>query len=497
LIFDRLWGGVLMNAKPFIHWGVCILLILIGGFSLTHSQKVFAKPLADQFTSCAAQTQIPETECAALLAFYNSTNGEDWTDNTGWLQADTPCSWHGVHCNAESQVDGLDQTSNHLTGTLPPALSDLTHLVILELGSNQISGSIPPELGNLTDLKYFHLPENQLTGSIPPELGNLAKLESLYLIGNQLSGSIPPELGNLTNLTWLSLGFNQLTGSIPVELGNLAKLRWLFLSDNQLSGSIPSQLGDLTELEFLELHTNQLTGSIPTQFQNLTKLYSLRLNNNQLTGSIPLGLGNLPVLNTLFLKDNQLTGAIPAQLGNLSNLRYFTLAGNHLSGEFPSTIPNLTNLIYLTFDCWITSSDSGVISFIDTLIPGWQSDVCPLVLSIQPTDPTPTVASSVHFEVVFTSPVTGVTVDDFSLFTTGVNEAQVVFLSGSGSVYAVTVNTGFGSGTIRLDLIDDDTILNTLGNPLGGFGNENGDFDLGGVYQINKDFIIALPLILR
>ena len=177
-----------MNAKPVFHWGVCFLLIFVGSISPAHRQKALAKPLADQFTSCAAQTQIPETECAALLTFFDSTNGEDWTDNTGWLQTDTPCSWHGIHCNAESHVDGLDLTSNHLTGTLTSALGNLTHLVILDLRINQISGSIPPELGNLPDLTWLTLRDNLLTGSIPPELGNLAKLDTLYLISNQLSG---------------------------------------------------------------------------------------------------------------------------------------------------------------------------------------------------------------------------------------------------------------------------------------------------------------------
>ena len=50
------------------------------------------------FTNCATQTQIPTTECDALVALYNSTNGAGWTNNTGWLQTDTPCSWYGVTC---------------------------------------------------------------------------------------------------------------------------------------------------------------------------------------------------------------------------------------------------------------------------------------------------------------------------------------------------------------------------------------------------------------
>jgi len=498
MIFDVLWGGGLMNAKPFIRWGIwfSLLFLLVTIVAPEHNQKVFAKPLADQFFNCATQTQISETECDALLAFYDSTNGEDWTEDTGWLLTDTPCSWKGVHCNAESQVDGLDLTSNHLTGTLPPAINDLVHLVILQLGHNQITGVIPPGLGNLSNLTYFAIPENLLSGTIPPELGNLVKLDTLYLIGNQLSGLIPPELGNLTNLTFLSLGFNQLTGSIPVELGNLAKLRWLFLNHNQLSGSIPAELGNLINLEFLYLDNNQLS-SIPAQFGNLTKLNYLSLNHNLLNGPIPPELGSLANLETLFLNDSQLTGSIPAQIGNLTTLKYFTLAGNHLSGEFPSTIPNLNSLIYFTFDCWINSSDPGVIAFIDALVPGWQNNVCPIIISITPVDPTPTTADSVHFDVVFSSIVTGVTDHDFSLFTTGISAAHVVSIDGSGSVYIVSVNTGFGSGTIRLDLIDDDSIINALHNPLGGFDSHNGDFDRGGVYQINKDYIIVLPLILN
>ncbi len=485
-----------MSAKPVIHWGVCYLLIFVGSFSPAHKQKVIAKPLEDLFINCAAQYQISEAECAALLAFFDSTNGDDWIDNTGWLQTDTPCSWHGIHCNAESHVDGLDLTSNHLTGTIPPALSDLTHLVFLDLRINQITGSIPPELGNLPDLTWLTLRDNLLTGSIPPELGNLAKLDTLYLISNQLSGLIPPELGNLTNLTWLSLGFNQFTGTIPAEIGNLTKLRWLFLNHNQLSGSIPTELGNLINLEFLYLDNNQLS-TIPVQLGNLTKLNYLSLNHNLLTGPIPPELGSLANLETLFLNDNLLTGIIPVQLGNLSNLKYFTLAGNQLRGEFPTTFTNLVNLVYLTFDCWISASDPDVIDLIETLIPEWQDNICPIVISITPLDPNPTNESSANFEVVFSYIVTGVTVDDFSLFTSGISGAQVVSISGSGSIYTVAINTGTGSGSIRLDLVDDDTIINALLNPLGGFGNNNGGFDLGGVYLINKEYNIALPLILN
>ena len=48
-------------------------------------------------------------------------------------------------------------------------------------------------------------------------------------------------------------------------------------------------------------------------------------------------------------------------------------------------------------------------------------------------------------------------------------------MSGSGNQYTVTANTGTGNGTLGLNLVDNDTILDTSANPLGGPG-VNGNF---------------------
>ena len=41
---------------------------------------------------CAVdQSEIPVTECQALVAFYTSTNGSSWLSNQGWLASSTPC----------------------------------------------------------------------------------------------------------------------------------------------------------------------------------------------------------------------------------------------------------------------------------------------------------------------------------------------------------------------------------------------------------------------
>jgi hypothetical protein len=49
--------------------------------------------------NCKSVTEIPKKECKALIALYNSTDGENWIDNTGWHVTNMPCEWYGVRVN--------------------------------------------------------------------------------------------------------------------------------------------------------------------------------------------------------------------------------------------------------------------------------------------------------------------------------------------------------------------------------------------------------------
>lgn len=111
--------------------------------------------------------------------------------------------------------------------------------------------------------------------------------------------------------------------------------------------------------------------------------------------------------------------------------------------------------------------------------------VPPSVLSIVRGSPNPTTpGSSVTFTVAFSASVTGVDSSDFALTTTGVSGASISSVAGSGSSYTVGVGVGSGSGTVRLDLIDDDSIVNGNAVPLGGAGAGNGNFTTGEVYKV-------------
>jgi hypothetical protein len=239
---------------------------------------------------------IPASERAALIAFYHSTNGDNWDDNSGWKDgtlepdgfgpAGSENSWWGVGVSND-HVTSISLHFNNLNGTLPATLENLVNLETLSVASNHLEGSIPPELGNLAQLENLDLGINQFTGGIPAQLGSLSQLESLSLEYNRLTGNIPPQLGNLINLNHLSLGFNRLSGGIPSELGNLASLTSLDLYYNDLTGDIPAELGKLVNLGVLRLSSNHLTGRIPAELGDLVKLTLLWLDSNRLTGRIP------------------------------------------------------------------------------------------------------------------------------------------------------------------------------------------------------------------
>ncbi|MBK8821830.1 MAG: S-layer homology domain-containing protein [Anaerolineales bacterium] len=99
-------------------------------------------------------------------------------------------------------------------------------------------------------------------------------------------------------------------------------------------------------------------------------------------------------------------------------------------------------------------------------IGAFEFDPSPNVLSSVLVNPNPTNLLSVDFTVTFSESVIGVDPGDFSLTTNSVSSAAVSGISGSGSVYTVSVNTGVGSGTLRLDVLDNDSITDLSLNPL-------------------------------
>ncbi len=317
---------------------------------------------------------VPQSERDALVALYNSTDGDNWTDNTNWLVGD-PCdnAWYGVTCNTGVVIE-LDLGRNNLVGVIPSEIGDLVNLLWLELDSNELSGNIPKEIGGLANLTELNLRFNKLTGEIPSSIGNLLNLTGMKLIRNQLTGSIPVQIANLNNLYYLELAVNELEGNIPIEITTMANLSSVSIGGNNFSGSIPPELGNMPNLEFLHVAGNSFDGEIPTELCNISTLEVLDLGENLLTGGVPACLGQLTSLTRLELNDNFLTGELPIELtqlvnltrlsvwnnqltgpvhpgfGNLSSLEWFHLNSNMFSGTIPPELGNISTLEELLLD---------------------------------------------------------------------------------------------------------------------------------------------------
>ena len=182
-------------------------------------------------------------------------------------------------------------------------------------------------------------------------------------------------------------------------------------------------------------------------------------------------------------------GAIPYFVNGLGGKSIYSfgtpIAGSQLryNGNYGAMLVDATDA-YINFK-FITRSGTVIDSYVLGTLPVVSVNL------INRADADPTGAANVDFTVIFSESVAGVDVSDFVLTTSGVSGATVSGVSGSGSIYTVTVNTGSGSGTIRLDLVDDDTIKDVLNKPLGGVGAGNGDFTSGETYTIGESAIFA------
>ena len=83
----------------------------------------------------------------------------------------------------------------------------------------------------------------------------------------------------------------------------------------------------------------------------------------------------------------------------------------------------------------------------------------PFVSQITRLDSSPNNLAQIRYQVLFDEAVTGVDVADFAITKTGaITGYSIASVTGSGTTYVANVNTGTSSGTLRLDVIDNDTI---------------------------------------
>ena len=222
--------------------------------------------LAQNVNICDDVSQIPTSECEALVALYTSTNGDQWQNNENWLVTVRPCEWHGVTCDQDEYVKSLVLSQNQLSGTIPAELGNLAGLTSLDLSHNSLSGNIPPEVGNLKQLVHLNLSNNRINGEVQQILASLTSLTHLDLHANQFEGQFPFTLKKLTDLEYLDLSGNRFHGMMFNGLGTLSNLKYFNLSSNRLTGRIHPDISSLSQLQLLDLSGNQFCKPFDSAF---------------------------------------------------------------------------------------------------------------------------------------------------------------------------------------------------------------------------------------
>ncbi|KAK2986515.1 hypothetical protein RJ640_021390 [Escallonia rubra] len=233
---------------------------------------------------------------------------------------------------------------NQIFGSIPPGLTKLSSLLLLNLTSNLLNetisaeiSEIPASLGHFPHLDLLDLSNNRFSGNIPESLGNLVRINSLFLNNNLLSGKIPPTLGHWANLNKLDLSYNRLTGNIPPEISGLREIRkFLNLSHNRLEGPLPIELQTLEYVQEIDLSSNNLSGHIFVQISGCIALRMINFSINSLEGQLPESLGELWNLEALDVSNNSLSGTIPTSLSKMHPLNFLNLSYNNFAGMIPS-----------------------------------------------------------------------------------------------------------------------------------------------------------------
>ncbi len=242
-------------------------------------------------TAVSPQQQEPDPlfiqDSLALVDFYYSTNGANWTQgyysteapNFNWLTTAPLSTWHGVSVNIQ------------------------THRVIQLFFDNEgLSGTIPNSFQHLTALKTLHLSNGDLTGNLS-FLSTLVNLQFLELWGNHFTGDLSYLL-NLTQLQTIYLNNNNLAGPIPDFFQNISNLKILELANCNIGTEIPSFIGDLTKLQIINFNNCNLFGTIPTSFYNLINLADFEVATNKLHGIIPISTTVLNKITFIYIAYN-------------------------------------------------------------------------------------------------------------------------------------------------------------------------------------------------
>jgi Leucine-rich repeat (LRR) protein len=316
---------------------------------------------------------INEDDSLALVAYYESTNGDQWIDKSGWLTDAPVYSWVGIEEVANVAGDGepadwrvtvIDMPRNNMTvpGPLPAELADMEFLEDFKADVNLHIGGLPPELASLSRLQFLLVRTNLFTGEVDWDaFSQMESMQQFRIRQNYFSGPLPQMLGGNGSwpaLTRLYLDDNRFTGQIPQVHADLTTLNRVYFHNNRLTGAIPDW-SSLDGMEYYRIANNDLEpGPIPEWIYDSwgETLIRFQIQNTNRTGSISPKLAQMEALEQFIIGgpgdtigEGETTDDIP-DLSVMPSLRRINFYGGGWTGELPTWVGDVANLEDVHFE---------------------------------------------------------------------------------------------------------------------------------------------------
>lgn len=308
-----------------------------------------------------------------LACFYYATNGIDqevslrvfrgqtlqWRFANNWVSAADECTWYGISCNQQGQVQVLDMGNqdqvssrfqgNRLSGYIPPEglyyiRNSLRSLILMNNPTIAQSPAIDPYLGGLVNLELLLVSETGFRGSngIPTVIGQLTRLRSLSASATNYTGTLR-DAAFPTSLQFLDISSNDFSGStIPRRVTQMPNLQLLWMHYCNLAESNLNFLTGMSgrnTLQFLWLDGNDIRGTLPGDFLStrFPALQSLSLTETLMSGPLPEALNPQSLsLSQFLIYENAFTGGIPNSYGQIRSLAEFQFEFNLFDVPIPS-----------------------------------------------------------------------------------------------------------------------------------------------------------------
>lgn len=206
-----------------------------------------------------------------LTYFYQTANGDNWTNNTGWLKVEDIRTWYGVSIFGDDNFIKLTLPSNYLTGNA--VLRDIDNLDEFNLSDNSLS-CLTIDGGNLS--YPHHYIEDNKDSNLSIYLKNVMMPGCLSLHANN-SKMANMEISNCSNIpsTW---GESQ-SIDIGIESPYIDNLK---ISNSSTIEAIRGFNYDAPNPYLAFMRNIFLTGN---EYTNQFCLYNLTANNLTITNS--------------------------------------------------------------------------------------------------------------------------------------------------------------------------------------------------------------------